>query len=143
MGDSLCGIFSALTLHEQCKMSVVCSEWGAASNYLLGGLGELQLHRYAELTDNGLLSLLRRCPRVVDVNLSGCFHITDTGVLGLSRCSMLTHLNLSCLPLVTAGSVDAVCKAAPILSLELGGCVQVSEVELRTLFGDYLELDDD
>lgn len=141
--DSLCAIFSALAFHEQCRMSVVCSEWSAASSHLLGGLGELPLHRYAKLTDAGLLSLLRRCPRVVDVNLSGCSHITDDGVQGLARCVMLKHLNLSCLPLVAAGSIDAVCKSTPLVSLDLGGCVQVSELDLRTRFSEYLELDDD
>eukprot|EP00310_Coccolithus_braarudii_P026084 CAMPEP_0183340554 /NCGR_PEP_ID=MMETSP0164_2-20130417/7068_1 /TAXON_ID=221442 /ORGANISM="Coccolithus pelagicus ssp braarudi, Strain PLY182g" /LENGTH=173 /DNA_ID=CAMNT_0025510713 /DNA_START=15 /DNA_END=536 /DNA_ORIENTATION=+ len=142
--DGLCAIFSQLQLHEQCQMGRVCSDWEAASRHLLGVISELPLHQFAAtMTDDCLHALLHRCPIITEVNLADCKRITDTGLLALRHCRRLQSLNLSFVSAVSADAIEKVCHATSMRSLDLGGCTQLSELELCTRFGAYLELDED
>uniref|UniRef100_A0A6S9ZD51 F-box/LRR-repeat protein 15-like leucin rich repeat domain-containing protein n=1 Tax=Chrysotila carterae TaxID=13221 RepID=A0A6S9ZD51_CHRCT len=142
--DLLCSVLSLLPVGTQCQAAAVSRDWLLAVEHLLGGTKELNLCRYsARICDDNMARLARRCPRVTDINLSGCRKIGDRGVHALASCKELRSLNLSCLPLITADAVVALCNALPIVSLELGGCARIGDAVLRTHFSQYVELDDD
>ena len=70
--------------------------------------------------------------------------MTDNGLAAVvANCHRLCSLNLGCMPSVSACGVSALCDALPIRDLELGGCTAIREAELVSLFGRFMELDDD
>ena len=69
--------------------------------------------------------------------------MTDAGIAAIcTHCSQLTSLNLGCVRSVSAGAVSALCDILPIIDLELGG-TSIREADMVSLFGRYLELDDE
>lgn len=97
------------------------------------------------ITDEYLTALVARMPEVRHVNISGCSKLGDASLTALKSCRHLTELNLSCLTQIHADFVaDVVDTIGDTLSsLELAGCRSISEYELVSRFGRFLELDDD
>ncbi|KAG5176835.1 hypothetical protein JKP88DRAFT_334348 [Tribonema minus] len=73
-------------------------------------------------------TVARRCPSLQEIDLSGCFLITDAAVLTLlSGCAALRRLALrGCRKLSDAACEHAVSRGARLDALDLGGCYNVT-----------------
>merc|ERR1712178_639090 len=97
-------LLARFTLPEHSKMAQVCCQRHASVRDEHRSLGKIDFHRYGkQVTDDAVLGFARRGgAHLLEVNLYGCFQITDTGLQSLARhCKNLRVLNLTNVRLVT------------------------------------------
>lgn len=141
--DSIAAIVQLLPLAQRYVVARVSTSWRCGVVLALGSATHLDLRGHAKsLNDLQLAQLLTRCPHIVDLNLHGCTLLTDAALDELAQhCSRLVALNISCVPGVGADALERMCSGmAALQSLELGGCRNISEVDLVSRFGKYMEL---
>ena len=117
--------------------------WRCGALLALGSAKKLDLRSHAKtLNDLHLAQLLARSPNIIDLNLHGCTLLTDTALDKVAQyCSHLVAINISCVPGVGADAVERMCGSmVGLQSLDLGGCRSISEVDLVSRFGKYMDL---
>jgi len=141
--DSIAAIVQLLPLAQRYAVARVSTSWRCGALLALGSATNLDLRSHAKtLDDLQLAQLLARCPHIVDLNLHGCTLLTDAALNKVAQhCSHLVAINISCVPGVGADAVERMCGSMiGLQSLELGGCRSISEVDLVSRFGKYMDL---
>ena len=112
------------------------------------------------VTDHAIMTLARKCSKLVDVTLSGCGKITDASIiflamthpnltsLNLDKCGNVTDatavtlanhcaglrcLNLSCTCVADVGVVELAKKCKHLHSIQIGWCVNVTDRGIKAL----------
>lgn len=141
--DSIAAIVQLLPLPQRCAVARVSTCWRGGALLALGSATKLDLRSHAKtLKDLQLAQLLARSPNIIDLNLHGCTLLTDTALDKVAQyCSHLVAINISCVPGVGADAVERMCGSmVGLQSLDLGGCRSISEVDLVSRFGKYMDL---
>jgi hypothetical protein len=141
--DSIAAIVQLLPLTQRFAVVRVSTGWQCGALLALGSSTHLDLRSHAKtLNDLQLAQLLARCPHIVDLNLHGCTLLTDAALNKVAQyCSHLVAINISCVPGVGADAVERMCGSmVGLQSLELGGCRSISEADLVSRFGKYMDL---
>lgn len=146
-------IFSNLDVRDKGRAAQVCVAWRDAAYHRSVWRGvEARLHLrkqapvlFASLVKRGVkrvqvLSLRRGLgdvvkgiPNLESLNLSGCYNVTDLGLMNAlsQEFSSLVELNLSLCKQVTDGSLSRIAQYLKNLeSLELGGCCNITNTGL-------------
>ena len=141
--DSIAAIVQLLPLAQRYAVARVSTCWRCGALLALGSAKKLDLRSHAKtLNDLQLAQLLARSPNIIDLNLHGCTLLTDTALDKVAQyCSHLVAINISCVPGVGADAVERMCGSmVGLQSLDLGGCRSISEVDLVSRFGKYMDL---
>ncbi|XP_011135952.3 F-box/LRR-repeat protein 14 [Harpegnathos saltator] len=149
-------IFSYLEVRDKGRAAQVCTAWRDAAYYRSVWRGvEARLHLrkqapalFASLVRrgvkkvqvlslrHGLSAVLRGVPNLEALNLSGCYNITDTGIMSgfCQELPTLTVLNLSLCKQVTDTSLGRIAQYLKNLEhLELGGCCNITNTGLMVI----------
>ncbi|XP_020283998.1 F-box/LRR-repeat protein 14 [Pseudomyrmex gracilis] len=146
-------IFSYLDVRDKGRAAQVCTAWRDAAYYRSVWRGvEARLHLkkqapalFASLVRRGvkrvqvlslrrsLSDVLKGVPNLEALNLSGCYNITDNGLMNAfnQEYPSLTELNLSLCKQVTDASLGRIAQFLKNLEhLELGGCCNITNTGL-------------
>jgi hypothetical protein len=93
----------------------------------------VSLGHCAQISDEGVLDLAASCRRLTDVDLQYCSLISDHGIVALSRCTLLSSLNLRLVRHVTDNCLKSASSLAKLVSLDLYGCQNITDTGLASL----------
>lgn len=120
---SLCIRFPNLT-----RIEIVYSGW-------MSNMGK-------QLDNQGLVILSSHCPKLVDLTLSFCSFVDDTGFGYLAFCKSLRALKLNFIPGISSnGLLSVVVGCKNLSALQLSRCMKVSSVEWLEYIGRHGNLD--
>jgi F-box and leucine-rich repeat protein 2/20 len=85
--------------------------------------------RGSNITDQCVMDIINRCPKLRSINLSYCGKVTDAGVLALDAgCGQLQSIDLSfCSKLTDAGITALGARCGQLQSIDLCGCNMVTD----------------
>ena len=88
---------------------------------------------FSPITDTEVSVFVSENPQVTEVNLRGCYNVTDESLRALARCNELVTLNLKCCDKVTNTGLGYLSEGCPALkSLDLTHCWRVTDTEVLT-----------
>ncbi|DBA85851.1 hypothetical protein WJX77_011838 [Trebouxia sp. C0004] len=96
-------------------------------------LVDLDLSDCNNLGDTGLHSILRGLPLLQNLNLQHCAHITDSGIAALKENSHLTKLNVAVCREITDEGVAAVAALCKLQCLDLTFCDRITDAGIAHL----------
>jgi hypothetical protein len=96
-------------------------------------LMSIGLGHCAQISDEGVADLAESCGGLKHVDLKYCSLVSDSGISALKRCCWLSSLNLRLLRHVTDECLKSISTLPGLLSLDLYGCLNITDVGLASL----------
>ena len=86
-------------------------------------------------TDQCVVDIINRCPKLMSIDLGGCRLVTDAGVSALGAgCGQLQSIDLSCCEKVTDAGISALSAGCGQLQrIDLAGCHKVTDAGVSAL----------
>jgi hypothetical protein len=117
---------------DACKLTTV----GLARFFALINtrLDRLSLKYIRTVNDAAMVELGKHCTHITELNLYGCFALSDIGLLALARCTQLQALDVSlCAALTDAGFLQLLPKLPHLQRLILFNCSLITERTMECL----------